>query len=225
VKTAAIVPAFNEAGRIQGVISVLERVPFLDEVIVVDDGSTDDTFSCIHTANGIRAIRLATNAGKGGALAAGVRQTDAEVLVFLDADLVGLQPDHVRQIFEPVHSGHLDVCVGIVQGGRTAWTDNWQRWIPAISGQRAMRREVFLGAPGLERTRFGVEVSLSRYARLRGLKVGRVTLRGVTHVIKEEKLGAVRGFWARLMMYGDMARCLAAVPVQDGSRKQARPEM
>lgn len=225
MKTAAIVPAFNEASRIQAVISVLEWVPFLNETIVVDDGSTDDTFSCIHAVNGIRAVRLARNVGKGGALAAGVRQTDAEILVFLDADLVGLRPDHVRQIFEPVRSRELDMCVGIVQGGRTAWTDNWQRWVPAISGQRVMRREVFLGAPGLERTRFGVEVSLSRYARLKGLKVGRVTLRGVTHVIKEEKLGAVRGFLARLMMYGDMARCLAAVPVEDGSKGRRRYQM
>ena len=85
---------------------------------------------------------------------AGAHETDAEVLLFLDADLVGLRAEHVELILEPVVSGEADMCVGVFQGGRY-WTDLAQRLAPHISGQRAISRDLFLSVPGVRRARSG----------------------------------------------------------------------
>lgn len=209
VNIAAVVPVYNEENRIGSVLSVLEACNLLDEIIVVNDGSTDGTLAQIPRENGVRPFSLEHNVGKGGALAAGVAATSAEIIVFMDADLVGFRQEHVCQLIRPVLREEADMCVGIFQGGRW-WTDLWQRVAPYISGQRALRREVFLTAEGLQNARFGVEVALTRHAHRQGLRVQWVTLDGVTHVMKEEKMGVLPGLRARARMYWEMGRSLAS---------------
>ena len=209
MKVAAIVPAYNEEHRIWSVLSVVENCPQVNEIIVVDDCSTDGTRNCIPSDDGIRAVSLERNLGKGGALWAGVRQTAADVLLFLDADLVGLEEHHIGSLLRPVVEDEAEMCVGVFQGGRM-WTDLWQKIVPYISGQRAMRREVFLSAPYLQGARFGVEVALTHHARQCGFRINWVPLVGVTHVMKEEKMGVVSGLGARARMYWDMGRALAS---------------
>jgi glycosyltransferase involved in cell wall biosynthesis len=208
VRVAAVVPVFNEENRIGRVLSVLEGCDILDEIIVVNDGSTDATLSQIPNENGIRPVSLERNLGKGGALAAGLAATTAEILVFVDADLVGLKEYHIGELVRPVLHGEADMCVGIFQGGRW-WTDLWQKVAPYISGQRALRREVFASAPGLEYARFGVELALTRHAHRLGHRVEWVTLHGLTHVMKEEKMGVFPGVRARVRMYLEMGKSLA----------------
>lgn len=185
-------------------LSALEDTAALDDILVVDDGSTDRTVDVLPSGNGVRALRLPQNVGKGGAMWAGAHETDADVLLFLDADLVGLRAEHVELILEPVVSGEADMCVGVFQGGRY-WTDMAQRLAPHISGQRAISRDLFLSVPGVRRARSGAEVALTGHARISGWRVQSVPLTGITHVMKEEKMGALRGFGARMGMYWEIS--------------------
>lgn len=204
MKVAAVVPAYNEERTIGTVLSVLTKCRALDEVVVVSDGSTDGTaevarrFPC-------RVVELPVNQGKGAALRAGTAATEAEVLVFLDADLVGLRESHVTDLLLPVAQGEVDMTVGTFRGGRLA-TDLAQAITPFLSGLRAMRRELFEEIPQVEATRFGVEVALTRHAHRRRLRVKEVPLPGLTHVMKEEKLGFWTGVCARLRMYWEILR-------------------
>jgi glycosyltransferase involved in cell wall biosynthesis len=186
------------------VLSALEHATGLNDILVVDDGSSDRTLEVLPAGNGVRALRLPKNVGKGGAMWAGAHETDAEVLMFLDADLVGLRAEHVRLMLDPVVAGEADMCVGVFEGGRY-WTDMAQRLVPYISGQRAIPRDLFLSVPGVERARSGVEVALTRHARMSGWRVESVPLSGITHVMKEEKMGALRGFGARMGMYWEIS--------------------
>jgi len=214
MKVAAIVPAYNEEKRICSVLSVVEQVPLIDEVLVVNDGSTDRTSDVVPKGNGVRMVDLPRNVGKGGALLAGANTTDADILVFVDADLVGLTPSHLSLLISPVLNDEAEMSVGIFKGGRY-WTDLAQRIVPYISGQRAIKREVFLSVPHVERVRYGVEVALTRHAASAGLRVTQVPLSGVTHVMKEEKLGLAPGFLARLRMYRDIMGFLVYSWVSD----------
>jgi hypothetical protein len=77
-----------------------------------------------------------------------------------------------------------------------------------ITGQRAVSRELFLSIPGIAASRYGVETKITRAVKRRRLPVVHVTMRGVTHVMKEEKLGFARGVAARARMYSEIARIL-----------------
>ncbi len=135
----------------------------------------------------------------------GATQTDADILLFFDADLIGLTGKHVQDLLAPVCSGQATMAMGIFKGGRL-WTDMAQFFAPAITGQRAIRRDVFLEIPDLESVGYGIELAINDYVHHQGLARRDVTLRGVTHPMKEEKLGWARGAASRLRMYRQMLR-------------------
>ena len=138
----------------------------------------------------------------GAAVAAG------DVLLFLDADLCGLSPDHIDTLVQPVLARQADMTIGIFRGGR-AHTDLAQVISPNISGQRCLCRDFFLAAPLVEDSRSGVEIALTAHARARGLLITVIPLDGATHVTKEEKRGLLRGLLARGRMFRDILVTLA----------------
>ncbi|HEX6987847.1 MAG TPA: glycosyltransferase family 2 protein [Bacillota bacterium] len=204
VRVAAVIPAYNEEATIGAVIDAVRRVSCVDEVVVVSDGSHDET-ARVARRHGALVIELHANVGKGGALKAGIERADADVYVFLDADLIGLTPDHVLMLVEPVLQGRAAMTVGRFSGGRVA-TDLAQVVAPYLSGQRAVRREVLAGIPNLEVARFGVEMALTRHIQRLRIPVEEVLLVGLTHRTKEEKLGLLPGFLARMREYWDIIR-------------------
>lgn len=206
-RVAAIVPAYNEVERIPAVLEAIKSAKLVDEIVVVSDGSTDGTYELVAADPAIKAIQLEVNRGKGGAMRAGAENTDADVILFLDADLTGMDGEKVDNIIEPIVDGSADMAIGIFKSGRGA-TDLAQVISPYISGQRAMRREVFIGIPKLESARSGVETAITKYFRRRKMRVRRVTLLGCTHFMKEEKLGFIKGVAWRMRMYYDIGKII-----------------
>lgn len=232
-RVAAIVPAYNEAGRIVAVLEAIDKAPTVDEFYCVTDGCTDDTAREVEAwmatrpadATPFRLFELTTNIGKGGAMAHAAHRTTADVLLFLDGDLIGLVPEQVEEMLVPMlrEKNPADMVLGLfgaVRGGLFGWWLSYcHRSAPSITGQRAIRRDVFLAVPGLTRSRFGVEAAITRHVQDDPeLKLDYVYLHAVTHPIKEEKLGPMRGFRNRMRMYRDIWRTLAYA----AALKQAR---
>jgi glycosyltransferase involved in cell wall biosynthesis len=208
VKVCAVVPAYNEGKRILPVLDTLAASVCVNEIIVVDDGSLDDTHAVIQGHPACKTGRVCVlqhnpNRGKGAAMRTGAEATDADVLVFFDADLIGLTPAQVESVVRPVTSGKAVMSLGVFRGGR-GWTTLAQILVPNISGQRAIRRDVFQAIPCLTKAGYGVELAITNYVLGEGLPMARVVLQDVTHPMKEEKLGFLRGARARFRMYWQM---------------------
>jgi glycosyltransferase involved in cell wall biosynthesis len=206
-KVAIIVPAYNEQARIGSVLRAALSCKLADEVIVVDDGSDDETASVAARFAGVRVLTLSSNRGKGGAMWEGAHATKAPILVFIDADLGGLRSDHLERIISPLLDDACDMCVGIFRGGKV-WSDAAQRVAPYLSGQRALKRELLEAIPHMQDLRMDVEIELNYAAKRRKARVLRVVLRGVSNCYKEQKLGLVRGTAARLKMYGEITQAM-----------------
>jgi glycosyltransferase involved in cell wall biosynthesis len=216
MRVGAIVPAYNEEKTVGDVVRVLCEHPLVDEVIVVSDGSTDQTAEVARRC-GAEVVELAENLGKGAAIKAGIERSTADVVLFLDADLIGLTPEHVTALLRPVLSGESEMAVGIFDGGRTA-TDLAQAIAPYLSGQRAVRRDLLERIDDLDEAGFGVELALTKYVRKHRYRIKAVGLKDMTHQMKEEKRGFVRGFAARMKMYWEIGKYLTE------SSRRTRPD-
>jgi glycosyltransferase involved in cell wall biosynthesis len=85
MESIAIIPAYNEEKTIGHVLAVLKNTSLINKIIVVSDGSTDNTVQVAKSYE-VEVIELCENRGKGGALKAGLDNNKADVVLFLDAD-------------------------------------------------------------------------------------------------------------------------------------------
>lgn len=116
MKTTLVLPAHNEEKHISEIVS--RAKVYVDTVIVVDDGSRDDTFQKAQNAGAIM-LRHRTNLGKAGAL-----KTGCEAAVRLGTDVIALmdsdgqhKPEDLPRFFDTLEKEHLDVIVGSRKGG------------------------------------------------------------------------------------------------------------
>ena len=204
---SVIIPAYNEERTVGAVVEAAwGAAPLVREVIVVDDGSTDRTAAEALRA-GAQVIPCGANLGKARALLSGVQGAKEETVVFLDADLLGLRPQHLWYLAQPVVEKQAHMAIGVFRRGRLA-TDLAQLLAPQLSGQRSLARRLFLGAWNFLGSGFAVEIALNSFAKRQGLAVVQVPLEGVSHVMKEEKRGFWRGMQSRVRMYVDIWRSL-----------------
>lgn len=217
MKVAAVIPARNEAETVEVVVEA--ALPVVDEVIVVDNGSTDQTARVARQA-GARVVHHSEQ-GKGEAMARGVEATDAEVLIFLDADVVGLTPDHVWALAQPVVEGRAAMVRGVVSRGEVVDKLTTQS-LPFITGQRAMRREVFESLNPRHRRGFKPEAAIEGLAKAYELPTVTILLLDVDHRPKEEKWGLWEGLAARARMLVETGAMLAVAALIYRWRRRRR---
>lgn len=211
-----VIPAFEEAETIGAAVRSVAAVAG-NEVIVVDDGSRDATAAEARRA-GARVIELGRNRGKGYALEAGVRASRHDLLVFLDADVTGMDEEKLLSLVRPVRNGAV-MCVG-VRHAVFHHMNRSLRWLPVIaklSGQRCMRRQVWQAARRHCRG-YRVEVALNYFASRLG-EIEYIHLPGLSHRIKEEKRGLVPGMQQRLKMVADIVTGTVAVRLGRSARR------
>src|SRR2546429_1626421 len=112
---SVVIPVYNEEATLAEVLNKVLAIPHLLEVIVVDDGSTDQTAelagAMMARDSRVRLERLGQNSGKTAALRAGFALTRGEVVIVQDADLE-YDPAEIVDVIRPILERHADVLFG-----------------------------------------------------------------------------------------------------------------
>ena len=203
-QTVCIIPAFNEAPTVAGIARIAVEHPLIGRVFIIDDGSTDDTSEKARAVEGVNLITHKVNGGKGKAMRTGLDATDEPIVIFLDADLVGLKPHHITDLMKPVLEGDADMSVGLFRGGRIH-TDLAHMITPSLSGQRTVQRSVIENMD-MDSVGFAIERALTELWETGVIKVKEIIWKGVTHRTKEEKRGYIEGVRQRIGMFSEILK-------------------
>ncbi|MBX3048735.1 MAG: glycosyltransferase family 2 protein [Anaerolineales bacterium] len=164
-KIGALVPCYNEAQRISGVLSILLTTPGIDEVWCVDDGSTDGTAEVVRNRfPHVRLVSLPHNRGKAGAVLAGTEQmVDCDYVLLVDADLQELNPQQLQAgVSKMTAQNRIDMLIFF----RTAeaWWAMAVRANDLFSGERIVRRSDLLDVLRSEEVEgYQLEVAINSY--------------------------------------------------------------
>ena len=227
---AVVIPARNESDRIEATVVGAAGLPGVDLVIVVDDGSADDTAVLAGQAGAI-VLRHDRSRGKAAAMETGAdaaamleatdtppRARHARHLLFLDADL-GDTAAAAGPLTEPVRAGEADMTIavftervrqgghGLVVGLSGAGIERATGWRPAqpLNGQRCLTRAAFEVARPLA-AGFGVETALTIDLLRAGMRVTEVEVPLAHRATGNDWAAQVH----RARQFADVARALAA---------------
>ena len=188
LKTTAIVCAFNEEKTIESILSDVCEIKFFDDVIVINDGSQDETKSRINElklTKKFTAIHLAENKGKGFAMAKGTVLAKTEFLVFIDADLSNFTHKHALELLIPVLNGKADMVLG--QPTKTLIHPDINPF-KSLSGQRALKKmDIMPLLEQMKTVRYGVETLINIHYKTMHKKVKYVSLENLSHPSKFQK--------------------------------------
>jgi glycosyltransferase involved in cell wall biosynthesis len=192
-----IIPSYNEAATVGQVIERVAKLPWpvLHEIIIVDDGSTDDTQAALAAYGGTCHVEvLPQNRGKGYAMRRGVELARGEWVAFLDADLES-DPHDLLVLLDAAQNSEAQAVHGsrlleqskmrdgtspfFFWGGRllTLWVNALfgLSLSDASTGLRLVRRSAFLELP-LRSERFSIETELIAHHALAGHAIHEVAI-------------------------------------------------
>ncbi len=188
-KVSVIIPAYNEENTVGRVVDVIRQVSCVDEIIVVDDGSSDNTAQEAEEAGAI-VISHEVNKGKGEALYTGYKNVECDIIAFIDADIHNLTSKKVESMIKPILDGKTDITktkFARESGRVTELTAKplLNFFFPEISfeqplsGQFAARKEI------LKKIKFekdyGVDVGIVIDADVLGISIMEVDIGAIEH--------------------------------------------
>lgn len=188
-KVAVILPAFNEEETVAAVIGVIKGVDYVDEIIVVDDGSTDNTAEEVRKT-GVTLLSHEKNKGKGEAIKTGYEYSDADILAFIDADIHNLTERKVDAIIRPILEGKTEITktkFSRTSGRVTELTAKplLNFFFPEISFEQPLSGQFAAKKSVLKKIKFepdyGVDVGIVLDADVQGIGIQEVDIGGIEH--------------------------------------------
>ena len=196
---SVVVPSYNEANTVGHVLSEVLKLREVGELILVDDGSTDNTTKKIgpfKDDSRFVYIRHPKNKGKGTALKTGISRAKNDVILFLDADLKNITAAKIKRIFTPVLKDEVDVSRATFTRERGRLTEYAVKpmmkilfpdmdFSQPISGQICAKKS-FLEKIDLEK-KYGVDIGILFDAIYEGQRIIEVDIGRLEHKANSEE--------------------------------------
>ena len=183
-----IICTFNEEKTICDVVKACRLYNERSEIIVVDDGSQDNTEPLLRNLNKtirFNYIKLDENRGKSYAMTIGIENARNDILLFFDADSIGIRKEHFHDMFLPVKENKADMVLG-----HTAANFINFKLTPfkAFTGERVLRKKDILPIMDeIRNIRFGIETYINLYFQTHGKRISYVYLEGLKTLNKYKK--------------------------------------
>ncbi|MFH0836762.1 MAG: HAD-IB family phosphatase [Candidatus Aenigmatarchaeota archaeon] len=189
MKISCIIPAFNEESTIINVIRNVKKVKVIDEIIVVDDGSTDNTYKNVKS-EGVRVIKHTQNKGKGAAIKTGVSHSSGDIILFIDADLCSISPKKIASILQPIENDEADFVKTSFNRARGRVTElvvkplfkvifPFIKFNQPLSGQFAIKRDLFKELKIEDK--WGVDVQILLQLVKKGVRIAEIDIGKLKH--------------------------------------------
>jgi glycosyltransferase involved in cell wall biosynthesis len=205
---SCVVCAYNEEHRIRNILDAVDNHPALAEVIVVNDGSTDQTETLLATYPNVKVISYTPNRGKTYALSRGIAAAAHDHLMLLDADLAGVTPADIDALAAPVIAGESDVSISLRSNSLAIYRATG---LDFVSGERVIPTNLLKDAvEAMQRLpRWGGEAFMNELIIQRRLRLAVVYWPNVVNVRKYAKLGRWRGMLSEISMMRDAVNVLS----------------
>lgn len=199
MKVSLIVPAFNEEHTIAALLRNIQETHIVDQIICVNDGSSDNTKNEVQALPGIQLVDIDKNHGKAAAVAFGIEAAEGEIVIIMDADLEAAVAD-LKQTLEdfitPIAQNRYDMVIGHLSHHMV------DAMFRPLSGQRAFRKSTVSSFTPQMKTK-GYALELFMNYSFRDKRIHFFPLRNIRHITKKShgtiiKLN-VKGF--RNIMY------------------------
>lgn len=212
---SVLIPAYNEEDRISDTIRGLTDIEEIDEIIVINDGSTDNTVERAKKV-GAKIVNIKNNSGKGTALKEGLKFVKNDIVVFLDAD-VGLTSREVKKLIVPIINDEADVTIakfpkvniksgfGLVKSLARKGIKYFTGYEieSSLSGQRAFKKKVLDDIKTFYKG-YGIEVGMTIDILNKGYKIKEVEV-NMTHSVTARDIS---GFIHRGKQFIDILKVL-----------------
>ena len=203
---SVVIAAYNEAPRIANVLKIVEHHPIINEVIVVNDGSKDNTSEIVKNFN-VKVIDNEKNMGKTLSVKRGVDASNSDLIMLLDADLKGLTDKSINKLAQPVLDGLVDWTLSLRDN---SWGFMRLVRMDWVSGERVVPKDLLLDPLIWSRPDigFGLETLMNKSLLMKNKTFCSVRLSNVTNTIKSEKIGFFKGWMSDFKMINNISKVI-----------------
>ena len=139
-KISCIIPVFNEEERVGRVLDVVLSCNLIDEILVVDDFSLDNSRAIIDKySKNIIQINHEKNMGKSMSIYDGIKSSSGDILLFLDSDLIDLNVENLNNLIKPILKNEADISISLRKNTPTFWKIIG---LDYLSGERCFKKDI-----------------------------------------------------------------------------------